>query len=239
MELLRGLFGSYKRCLFVLVHRYEGGLHGLHRRMQHGAVRAELDSALLEHHSERADHLRQQPSVVTLAVVASDDAGGATDGVAASAEVLVRSVVELAPFRRTVAAAAAERTNGGSVLLDGLERVLLERFHCEVELYAPTTEVHLALRAPMSGVGRICFVLAVVAFWSWTWPRCCHHAGEHHPVGRERGGSAAKRVTAVGNRTLLAVAVGCAPIAHVVQAPKPLHCARIKKEGHTNAIHEK
>jgi hypothetical protein len=47
--------------------------------MQRLTVRAERGAALLERGPERAEHLLQQPRVVTVVLVAADDAGRAAD----------------------------------------------------------------------------------------------------------------------------------------------------------------
>jgi hypothetical protein len=79
----------------------------------------------------------------------------------------------------------------------------------------------------VGGVGRIGLVIAVITLcWNWL---SVIHATEHHPVGRERGGSAAKSVAAVGNRTTFSSTSRCAITAHVVQAPEPLQQQRSER----------
>jgi hypothetical protein len=100
-----------------------------------------------------------------------------------------------------------------------------------VRLRAVFAKEQLASGAPASGVGRVGLVVTVITLGSWARATRCSHSGEHHPIGRQRGGSAAERVAAVGNWTTLAVATGCAPTAHVVQAPGPLQqCKRGDRE---------
>jgi hypothetical protein len=168
---------------------------------------------------------------VAVAVVAGDDAGSAANGVAASAIVLARFVVELAPFRRA-AGAAVRAASYRFVLFDSQERVLFENAVCKVRFDAVLTKMRLAIRAPVGGVGSIGLIVTSVALWNWCWPTTDLHAGEHHPVGRERGGSAAKRMTAAGNRAAGSITLGCAAGAHVVKAPKPLHRTHKPADSH-------
>jgi hypothetical protein len=192
-------------------------------------VRAEWAPALLQRDPERAGHLFQQPRVVNVVLVVCNDARSTANRVAAPAIVLAWFVVELAPFRRATGA-AVRTARCGFVLFDGQDRMVFEKALREVRFDAVLAKMRLAIWAPVGGVGSIGFIVTSVALWSWSWPSTGRHAGEHHPVGRERGGSAAKRMAAFRNRAAGSITLGCAAGAHVVKAPEPLHHAHKKTQ---------
>jgi hypothetical protein len=200
-ELLLRLFDRSQRHCFVLVQRCDGGLHIVDCRVDRIAMRAERSRTPLERDPERANHLRQQPRVVNVVLVVGDDAGGAANRKAAPAVVLGSFVVKLATIAaHSTVVKFGSATSSESVLVDGLEWVLLERFDCQVERNAPATEERVARWAPVGGIGRAGLVVTLVTLWRWTRPTLRRHICEHHAVGQERGGTRGKRVPTAGNR---------------------------------------